>query len=97
MLNFLNKNNVMLTYADNVVLGLVGEHVLEHLEGHNVCLAEKLDEEYYSRLLCSEMELLGFNINVAGENVVKNDILDEESLVVFLVVEILDVGERNCQ
>ena len=43
------------------------------------------------------MKFLGFDINIARKDVVQNDILDEKSLVVLLVIKIFDVCERNSQ
>ena len=96
-LNVLNENDVVLANADNVVLALIGEHILEHFKGHYVGLTEELDKENDSALLVAEMKLLGFNIDIAGKDVVENDILDEESLIVLFVVKVLDIAERYSQ
>ena len=43
------------------------------------------------------MKLLGFNVDVAGQNIIQDDVLDEGALIVLLVVEALDIAERNCK
>ena len=34
----LYENDIVLPYADNVVLGLIGEHILKHLKGQDLGL-----------------------------------------------------------
>ena len=41
------------------------------------------------------MELLGLDVDVAGEDVVEDDVLDEGALVVLFIVEVLYVGKSN--
>ena len=43
------------------------------------------------------MKLLGFDINIARQNIIENDIFDKRALVVFLVVKLLYIGERYRQ
>ena len=87
----------MLADADDVVLGFIREHILQHLEGQHIGLAKELDEENDADLLGVEVELLALDVDIAGQDVVKNDVLDERALVVLLVVESFDITERNCE
>ena len=94
-LDVLDKHDVVLTNRDHVILGLIREHVLQHLKGHHIGLAVELDQEDDSALLGVEVQLLGLDVNIAGENVVENDVLDERALVVLFVVEALDISEED--
>ena len=87
----------MLAYGDHVVLGLIREHVLQHFKGHHIGLAVELDQEDDSALLGVEVQLLGLDIDIAGQNIVQDDILDKGTLVILLIVQILDIAKRNGQ
>lgn len=41
------------------------------------------------------MQLLGLDVDIAGQDVIEDNIFDERPLVVLLVVKILDVSERD--
>ena len=46
-----------------------------------------------ANVIIVEVEFFGFDIYIAGQNVVEDDVFDKAALVVFLVVQVLDVGE----
>ena len=53
----------------------------------------KFNNEYGTALVVCEMKLVGFDVYIAGKNVIKYDVFNERSLIVLLVVETLDVSE----
>ena len=85
----------MLRHADNIIARAVREHILHHFIGHHIGLTEELDEEHNTALLGVEMQFLGLDINVGGQDIVQHHILDKGALVVLFIVQILDVGKRN--
>ncbi len=92
-LDFLHQYDILLPGGDDVVLVLVREDILDHVKGQHVGLGVELDQEYHPGLLGVEAQLLGLDVDVAGENVVQDDVFDEGALVVLFIVQILDVGK----
>ena len=43
------------------------------------------------------MKLLGLYVNIAGEDIVEDDVLYEGTLIVLFVVKALDVTHRYCE
>ena len=96
-LDFLDENDVLFPSGNDVILVLVRENVLNHIEGENIGLGVELNQEDHAGFFRVEAKFLRLDVDVAGENVVENDVLDERTLIVLFIVEILDVGERHCE
>ena len=96
-LDFLDENDVLFPGGNDVILVLVRENVLNHIEGENIGLGVELNQEDHAGFFRVEAKFLRLDVDVAGENVVENDVLDERTLIVLFIVEILDVGERHCE
>ena len=96
-LNLLDKRDFLLVDIDNEVLGLVGEEVLYDIVSGNVCLGYDLDQQAYARNLGVEVKLSCLEVDISGENVVENDVLDEVRTVVLLIIVLLDARERNAE
>ena len=96
-LDFLDKSNIILAYADDVVLILIGEQVLNHLIRNDFVLSVELDKKDDTYNVVAEMKLLGLRINIGRKNVIKNYVLNERSLVVLVVVKTLYAAEGNCE
>ena len=94
-LDFLDQDNIMLADIDDKILVLIREHILNDIERNDIDLAVELDQNGDTHDFRGEMQLLGLDVNIAGKNVVKDDVLDERALVVLFIVQILDVGQRN--
>ena len=93
--NFLYYYYVLLADIDNVVLGSVRSDVLNDLIGSELGCALELNHDNCAVFLVAHMELVGLDIDIVGENVVTDDVLNERALVILLVVEALDVTKRN--
>ena len=87
----------MLAHADDIILGFVREHILQHFKGHHVGLAVKFNQKHNPHFLGVEMQFLTLDIDIAGKDVIQNDVFDERALVVFFIVKVLDVAQRNGQ
>ena len=96
-LNLFDKHDVTLANADDIIARLVREHILKHLKGHHVGLAAEFDKQHDAIFLGVEVKLLGLDVNIARQDIVKDDILDKRALVIFLVVKLLYVGKRDRQ
>ena len=96
-LNLLDKRDFLLVDIDNEVLGLVGEEVLYDIVSGNVCLGYDLDQQANARNLGVEVKLSCLEVDISGENIVENDVLDEVRTVVLLIIVLLDARERNAE
>ena len=63
----------------------IREHVLDQLEHGDIRHVHLTHQQHSARHVGGKMQLLGTHIHVAGENVVRNDVLDEGSLVVLFL------------
>ena len=84
--HLLDQHQVRLGDAQDKVVLAVREQILQHLDGADVGLVHLADQEHHSGHVSGEMQLLGADVNVAGEDVVRDDVLDERALVVLLLV-----------
>ena len=76
-LDFLDENDILFAGGDDIVLVLVREDILNHIKGEDIGLGMELDKEYNTGFFRIEAQFLGLYIDIAGKNVVKNDVLDE--------------------
>jgi len=93
--NFLDKGDVVLADVDDKVLGLVREKVLDNVEGGNVGAGGDADEEAGAADVGGKAKLPCLEVNIAGKDIVKYDVLYEVAAVVLFVVILLDSAERN--
>ena len=91
----LDDGDVRLVDGEDKVLLLVGEHAGQHVDGGHVGPADLPDEKDGARRVGDEMQLLGADIDVAGEDIVGDDVLDESALVVLFLVVGLRTVERD--
>ena len=75
----------------NEILLLVREHTGHNVDRRDIGRLLLTNEEYHARHIVAEVQLAGLDVNIARQDVVQNDILDEGRLVVLLVVKRLDV------
>ena len=93
--DFLNYCNVMLVDVDNEVLGLVGEEILHGVEYGGVIVVGYPDEQDYPRSLRIEAQLPRLEIDIAGKDIIKDNILYEVAPVELLLIILLEVLERD--
>ena len=90
-LDFLDHYDVALRDMQNEILLLVREHTGHNVDRRDIGRLLLTNEEYHARHIVAEVQLAGLDVNIARQDVVQNDILDEGRLVVLLVVKRLDV------
>ena len=88
-------NHIGLVDADNKVLHPVREEVGQHIHGRNIPVTQLTDQKYGSEGIGGKMQLLGADINIAGENIVHQDILHEGAAVVLFFIECSCIVYRN--
>ena len=76
------------------VLLLVREHAGHNVDRGHVRRHLLAHQKHHARHVVAEMQLAGFDVNIAGQDVVQNDILDKRRLIVLFVVQRLDVVDR---
>ena len=82
-LDLLDENDVTLANADYIIARLVREHILKHFKWHHIGFSVELDKQHYAIFLGIEMQFLGLDINIARQDIVKDDIFDKRTLVVL--------------
>ena len=96
-LDLLDQGDIRLVDIDDEILVLVREQVLQHVVGGDIILLGDLDQHAHPAHVKVEVQLMGFQIDVPGQDVVQDHVLDEVAPVVFLVVVLLDVIQRHGQ
>ena len=96
-LDLLDQGDVRLVDIDDEVLVLVREQVLQHIVGGDVVLLGDLHQHAHPADLRVEMELVALQVDVAGQDVVQDHVLDEVAPVVLLVVILLDAAQGHRQ
>ena len=93
--DLLDDGDIRLVDGQDKVLLLVREHTGKHVDGGNVRPAYLPDEEDGARRVGDEVQLLRADIDIARQNVVGDDILDEGSLVMLFLIVGLRAVERD--
>ena len=95
--DLLNYYYVLLADINNVVLGFIGNDILNNVVGSNLGSALELDNDNRTGLVVAHVELVRLDVNIIGKDVVKNNVLDEGTLVILLVIKALDVTKRDSE
>ena len=82
----LDQDQVRLVHAQDEILLPVGEHLGDRLQRGQIRSVDLTDQEHGAGNIRGEMQLLGADINVAGQDVVRNDVLYEDGFVVLLLI-----------
>ncbi len=93
--HFLHQGNVLLVNVNNQILGLVREKVLNHIIDGHIRILRHSNEKDHSRSVIIEMQLAGFDINIAGQDIVQDHVLYKIGTIEFLVVILLDLVQRH--
>ena len=91
----LDQNEVGFVDADDEIVLTVREQALQQLERRDVGIGRLPHEQDGARLVRDEVQLLGAHVNVAGQDVVGNDVLQKSDLVVLFLVILLGLVESD--
>ena len=75
--NLFNDYDILLADADNVVLVSFVYYIFNDFVGGNVRRAVEFNNEYRAAFIVCEMKLVGFDVDIARKNIIKDYILDE--------------------
>ena len=93
--DLLDDGDVCLVDGQNKILLLIREHAGKHIDGGNVRPAYLPDEEHSARRVGDKMQFLRTDIDIARQDIVGDDVLDEGSLVVLFLIVGLRTIERD--
>ena len=96
-LDLLDQCDIGLIDVDDKILGLVGEKILHDVISGDVGLGGDLDEHDHAADVAVEAQFTRLQIDVAGQDVVEDDVLDEVAAVILLIIILLDGRQRNRQ
>ena len=82
----LNDDDIRLAHRQDKIPLPVREEVLDNFQRRDVGTVQLADQIHGARHVGHKVQLLGPDIHVAGQDIVGNDVLDERSLVVLLLV-----------
>ena len=91
----LDHSDVGLVNADDEILQLIREHAGQHIHGSYVPSAQLANQEHSSGGIGGKVQLLGPDIDIAGKDVVHDDVLHECAPVVLLFIEDLGIVQGN--
>ena len=83
--------------ALNHGLVLVREQILHHVVRGNIGLVRHFDEHADAADIRVEAQLAALQINVAGQDVIEDNVFDEIAAVILFIVILLDAVQRNSQ
>ena len=93
--DLLDHGDVRLVDAQNEVLELIREHTAQHIHRRHIPVAHLPDQEHGPGGIGGEMQFLGPDVDVTGEDVVHDDVLDEGAPVMLVLVIILGVAQGH--
>ena len=96
-LDLLDQRDIGLIDIDDKILGLVGEEILYHIKGGYVRLGGDLDQHDNTADVAVEAQLTCLQIDVAGQDIVEDDIFDKIRAVVLFIIILFDGRERYRQ
>ena len=92
-----DDNHVGLVDVQHKVLLLIREETPDHFHSSHVGVVHLAHQKHDPGLIRDKMQFLGPNVHVTGQNVVRNDIFDESSLVVLFLKIVLGFAESHCR
>ena len=96
LVHLVDERHVLLAHADDEVILPVREQPLDHVHRHRLQpLIHRADHKHAARRLRGHVQLLGAHIDVADEDIIRNNVLDEGALVVLLLVIALGRVQRH--
>ena len=95
--NLLHERDVRLIDVDDEILVLVREQILHHVVRGNIGLVRHFDEHADAADIRVEAQLAALQINVAGQDVIEDNVFDEIAAVILFIVILLDAVQRNSQ
>ena len=96
--DLLDNGDIRLIDAQDEILELVGEHTAQHIHGGHIAMAHLTDQKHSTGGVGGEMQLLGTDVDITGQDIVHDDILDEGAPVMLLLVEGLGIVQGDvCQ
>ena len=84
--NFLYQGNICLVDVDDKVLILVREQVLDDIISGNIRFIGNLNQHAHTVHVGIKTQLPCLQINITGQNVVENDVLDKIIPVIFFII-----------
>ena len=96
VLYFLYENDVVLCNVEHEVLVLIGEQVLDNIISRNIVGGDNVDEEHNSADVGIEVQLTRFQADIAGKDIIEDDVLYKVVSVILFIVVLLDAGKRDC-
>ena len=91
----LDNDNVRLIDVQDEILLLVREKPSDHFHRGHIGIIHLANQQHDPGLVGDEVQLLGADIHVAGQNVIGNDVLDEGGLVVLFLEIVFRLVEGN--
>ena len=93
--DLLDDRHVAFVDGQDEVLHLVREHSRQHIHGGNIAVTHLTDEEHRPGRVGGEVQLLGADVNITGQNVVHDDIFHKGAPVVLLLIEGLGIVQGD--
>ena len=94
-LQLLDHSDIGLVDAQGKVQLLVAEVVGDHIHGSHIGMTHLTNQEHSSGSIGSEMQFLCTDIDIAGQDVIHNNILNEGASVVLFLVESLCIVQGD--
>ena len=96
-LDFLHQYDIGLIDIKDKVLLLIGEEVLHHIKGGNAAVGLHPHQQHRAAGIGGKVQLPRLGKDIAGQDVIQNDILDKIAAVVFFIVVLLDAGKGDTE
>ena len=93
--DLLDHRHVRLIDGQDKILHLVREHGGQHVHRRHITVAHLTDQEHRPGRVRGKVQLLGPDVNIAGQDVVHDNILDKGAPVVLFLIEGLGVVQGN--
>lgn len=93
--HFADEHNIVFADADDIILILIREHILQDIVRNHFALIGKADEIDGFGRVHVKMKLFRLYVNITGQDIVQNDIFDKADFIVFFAVQAFDIEERH--
>ena len=84
------EDDIGFAYAEDEVFGFIREEILDNIENGDIIGSEDADEENNSGNIGGEAEFSCFDVDIAGKNIIKNNVFYKVCTVVFFIIILFD-------
>ena len=93
--DLLHERDIGIIDIEYKILILIREEVLDDIKGGHIRTVADTDEQHHAADIVVKPHLAGLQIDVTGQDVVEDHVLDKVAAIILFIIILLDAGKRD--